>query len=215
MAIVPARIRFDDILTNSNSPRIKGRELEKFLKNLSWCRQLDVPLTPAILCENIEQFPKAIKILQKMTKEGIIYPDLHGYDHGPYSGRSSQEVDEHLDKSLVWFKKNLGVLPIRWVTPHGADSPIIQASASKFNLVVETTDPPVIDQKVLTNKLRATWDINIIKDRIIMNHFWERGLRLYRIAKIIKYQSINEAIAATKKELNPKEHRICWGGWQD
>jgi len=213
MVNAPSRIRFDDAITNSSDSKLQGREVQKFFKNVNWCLNLDVSLTPAILCESINQFPDGIDLLYKMTKEETIFPDLHGWDHGPYAIRTQKEIEEHLEKSLEWFKDYLGVLPIRWVTPHGANSPEIQAAANKYNLVVETTDFPVVDQKVIDRQLRETYDLNLLNGKIIMNHFWERGLRLYRIAKIIKYQSVEEAMTATRKELNEKEYNICWKNW--
>lgn len=213
MIIIPNRIRFDDVITSSSDPKLHGKEVQKFLKNVNWCKSINVPLTPAILCQDIEQFPEGIKALQELIKEEIVYPDLHGWDHGPYGNKNQKEIEEHLEKSKKWFQKNFGVEAIRWVTPHGADSPEIQAAAMKYNLVVETTNYPVIDQKVLDKQLRQSKNLNVIKDRIVMVHWWERGLRLYRIAKIIEYQDINIAIHKTKNELTKKEHRICWNGW--
>jgi peptidoglycan/xylan/chitin deacetylase (PgdA/CDA1 family) len=211
--IRPTRIRFDDAITNSSDPKLRGKEVQKFFKNVNWCVNTGVLLTPAILCQDIEEFPDGIKLLREMTEEEVIYPDLHGWDHGPYAPRSQAEVEEHLDKSMVWFKKNLGVLPIRWVTPHGADSAAMQAAAGKFNLVIETTDYPVIDQKTLDPRLRETRDLSVMTERVVMVHWWEHGLRLYRIARIIEHQGVAAAIEVTRSELSVKDHAICWGTW--
>ena len=213
MAIKPVRIRFDDVITSSSDSRIKGKEVQKLFKHINWCSKLNVSLTPAILCKDIEQFPEGIALIRKMTKEGLIYPDLHGWDHGPYGDRSQNEIEEHLEKSLRWFNKNLDITPIRWITPHGADSLDMRTAASKFNLIIETTDYPVIDQKILNSYLRTTRNIDVLKNRIIMVHYWERGLRLYRIARIIEFQNIGVAIRETRKELSEKDHKICWAGW--
>jgi hypothetical protein len=216
MANIPSRIRFDDAVTPSSDPKITGKELEKFAKNVNWCSQIyrSVPLTPAILCQDIEKIPGAVEYIRNTTQEGIIFPDLHGWDHGPYAPRSQDEIEDHLDKAMGWFHDSLGVLPIRWVTPHGADSHAIQAAATKFNLVVETTDNPVIDQKTLDPMLRKTRDLSTMDGRVVMNHWWERGLRLYRIAKIIEHQDVDAAIEATRSDLSKKDHGICWNGWE-
>lgn len=211
--ILPERIRFDDVITISSDPKIKGKEFQKFFKHIKWCLNIKTPLTPAILCEDIENFPGGIKLIREMTNEGILFPDLHGWDHGPYGERSQTVIEEHLDKAQNWFMQNIGVLPIRWVTPHGADSPEIQSAAIKYNLIVETTRYPVVDQKAVDSALRKYKDLSALNNIVIMVHWWERGLRLYRIAKIVEYQSITAAKLATSLELTEKEYKICWQGW--
>jgi len=206
----PDRIRFDDAIWSNGV----GNEVQKFTKNVNWCVRTDVPLTPAILCESTDNFPDGIQWLYEMTTQGIIYPDLHGFDHGPYDTRPQAEIEEHLDKAQVWFKENLGVPAIRWVTPHGSDSIAMQAAAAKFNLVIETTEYPVVDQKVLDTKLRQTGDISLFDDVVIMVHYWERGLRLYRMARIIEHQGVEKAMEATRSELSKKDWKICWNEWE-
>lgn len=213
MIHAPDRIRFDDAITSSSDPKHKGREVQKFLKNVNWCVNTNVPLTPAILVKDIQEFPEGVAELRRLTHEGVIYPDLHGYDHGPYAPRSQDEIEHHLSLSKDWFFKHLGVPAVRWVTPHGSDSPAMQAAAAKFNLVIETTEYPVVDQKVLDTKLRETHDITLFDGVVIMCHWWNRGLRLYRMARIIEYQSVPEAIEATRSELTEADHEICWKGW--
>jgi hypothetical protein len=213
--INPDRIRFDDVLWETSDPKIKGKEFQKFVKNVNWCKDIDVIRTPAILCQDIEKFPECVEWIRQQTLEEFIYPDLHGWDHGPYAPRCQPEIEEHLDKAFDWFKRNLGVLPVRWVTPHGTDTPAIQAAAANYSLVVETTTYPVIDQKQADTILRETWDTSIFEGRVIMNHWWERGLRLYRICRVLEHGGVNVAIKATKGELSEKDHGICWNGWEE
>jgi len=207
------RIRFDDVLWATGDKKIKGKEFQKFKKHIDWCKDIDIPLTPAILCQEIEQFPESIQYIEEGTKEGLFYPDLHGWTHGPYGNLDEKKISEHLEKALDWFEVNLGVMPIRWVTPHGANTIAIQDAARKFNLIVEDTVYPVMDQKVADTLLRQTKDLTYFDDRIIMVHWWERGLRLYRIARALQYGSVEEAIAASKEELDEKSFKICWKGW--
>jgi hypothetical protein len=209
--IAPSRIRFDDAVTPS--VEFTGKELQKFMKHIEWCLCTDVLLTPAVLCQATEEVPGAIEALRRSTEEHIIYPDLHGWDHGPYQDRTLAEVCEHLDRAQGWFQHHLGVPAIRWVTPHGSDSPAMREAAAQFDLVIETTADPVIDQKVLDTKLRQTRDLRWLADKVVMVHWWERGLRLYRIAQIINHQSISGAIDATRSVLRAKDHAICWSGW--
>jgi len=204
------RIRFDDVLWSTSDEKIKGKELQKFKKHVNWCKNIDILLTPAVLCQDIEKFPECIEYIREETEQGNLYPDLHGYDHGPYADRSVDEVKKHLEMSIEWFYKNLGVTPIRWVTPHGANTVQMQDAARVFGLVIEDTSYPVLDQKELDTDLRLNKDLSVMKNRILMVHWWERGLRLYRIARIIEYGSVAEAIKITKTELDLKSWKICW-----
>jgi len=210
--IEPSRIRLDDAITSSEE--FTGKEVQKFFKHIAWCLGTGVLVTPAVLCQATEEVPGAIAALRESIDEGLIYPDLHGWDHGPYQDRSLAEICEHLDNAQEWFRRHMGVPAIRWVTPHGSDSPAMREAAAQFDLVIETTDAPVIDQKVLDTKLRDTRDLRWMEDKVVMVHWWERGLRLYRIAQIINYQSISGAIEGTRAELRAKDHMICWSGWK-
>lgn len=207
------RVRFDDCLWVTSDPKMRGRELQKFTKYISWCKDLPCQLSPAILCQDIEKIPGGVEYVRKGTEEGLFYPDLHGFDHGPYGSRSQAECEEHLEQAFEWFDANLGVVPIRWVTPHGANSPEIQAAAGKYNLVVEDTRYPVIDQKEADNALRKSRNSNVLNGLVIMAHWWERGLRLYRIARILQHGSVDAAMATTRGELEERDWRICWSGW--
>lgn len=210
-----ARIRFDDILWESSDPKIKGKELQKFQKHVNWCAKLDVTLSPAILCQDIEKFPEGIAyIKEKMASDERFYPDLHGWTHGPYGNMPEEEICDHLSKAFEWFDRNLGVLPHRWVTPHGANSYAIQAAARRFNLSVEDTKYPVLDQKAADNLIRQFRDAGCLEERVIMVHTWERGLRLYRIARMVEFGTATTAIEETAKELDAESHRICWRGWE-
>ena len=210
--IVPARIRFDDFIVSSN--QFPGKEVQKSRKYVEWCVNTDVTLTPAILCQATDEFPEGIEWLRQMIADEVIYPDLHGWTHGPYGTMPFGEVKEHLDKAQVWFKENLGVPAVRWVTPHGSDSVAMREAAASYNLVIETTAYPVIDQKHLDTALRETRDLSVMEDRVIMTHWFYRGLHVYRIARIIEHQSVEGAIEATRSELSKKDHKICWGSWK-
>jgi hypothetical protein len=204
------RIRFDDVLWSTSDKKIKGKEFAKFKKHIDWCNSVYITLTPAILCQSIEEHPECIEYVKEETRLGNMYPDLHGWDHGPYETRTVDEIKQHLDLSIEWFDKNLGVTPIRWVTPHGSNTVAMQDAAREFGLIIEDTDYPVIDQKELDTHLRVTKDLSVMDDRVLMVHWWERGLRLYRIARIIKYGSVASAVKNTKTELDAKSWKICW-----
>ena len=210
--IAPSRIRFDDFIVSSN--QFPGKEVQKCQKYVGWFVNTGVLLTPAILCEASNKFPEGIEWLRRATADEILYPDLHGWTHGPYGDMPLGEVREHLEKAQVWFKENLGAPAIRWVTPHGSDSATMREAAAEFNLVIETTEYPVVDQKHLDTALRKTWDLRVMEDRVIMTHWFYRGLHVYRTARIIEHQSVEGAIEATRSELGARDHKICWGAWE-
>lgn len=213
-AIQPSRIRFDDAIVVSE--QFAGKEVQKFTKNVNWCRNLpdSILLTPAILCQDTETVPGGIECLREMIEEGLVYPDLHGWDHGPYNIRTQEEVEEHLCRAHEWFDTHLGVPPVRWVTPHGSNSLEMEAAARRYGLVIETTAHPVVDQKNVDTQIRESHSLEPLRDIVILNHWWDRGLRLYRIAKIIQYQSIEAAMEATREELSVRDQRVCWDTWR-
>lgn len=213
MIYKPARIRFDDVINFSSNPKLKNKEIQKFLKQLRWCSNLDVLLTPAILCEDTEKVPGAIEMLQELSKKDNIQLDLHGWNHSDYASKTKEEISEHFDKALSWFDKYLKVKPVRFVTPHGGYSENIQEVSDKYGLLVETTKPPVADVKTLESMVRQTRDLKIIQNRVVLVHWFEQGLRLWRLAHIIEHQSIEQAIEITKEEFSKKEHRAIWKNW--
>lgn len=207
------RVRIDDVLWSSSG--MAGREGQKFQKYVKWARDADLYVVPNILCQELDRFPETKEWLRiELLEDRLTGLDLHGWDHGPYRGRGTQEIVEHLDKALTWFMDSYSIQPIRWVTPHGADSPEIREAAGLCGLIVETTEPPVIDQKVADGKLKQTRSLDFLNDAIIMTHWWERGLALYRITQSIKHGSVDRAIDETKESLDSKSWEICWDGWK-
>lgn len=209
-----ARIRFDDVLWQSGDAKLKGKELDRFRMHIDWCAGIDVPLTPAILCQEMDEFPEGIVYLKQLIDQGMVM-DLHGFDHGPYAPRTQEEVESHLEQSVEWFDTNLGVTPVRWVTPHGANSRNMINAARKFGLTIETTEDPVIDQREADKVLRTTRDLSKLDGKVIMSHFWERGSAIYRISRIIQHGTVEKAIMASSAEMDSKSLNNVWGkGWE-
>lgn len=205
---VISRVRIDDMMWQTGNPDMAGKEMQKFLKYVNWCRGADIYVVPNVLCQDIQRFPEAVEMLDDFDQV-----DLHGWDHGPYGDRSYGEICVHLEQAMEWFDKNTNHTPIRWVTPHGANSFAIKMAARKFDLVVETCDPPVIDQKEADGLLKRTRRVSDLDGKVIMAHWWERGLALYRITQILKAGSVDQAIIDTKSTLDKKSYGICWDGW--
>lgn len=206
------RVRIDDTLWCSSG--MAGVEPRKFVKYVNWCHDAQVECCPNILCQELEKFPDTIDFLKGRLREERISLDLHGWDHGPYQDRSVSEVEEHLDKAMNWFVEHFDWLPLRWVTPHGSDSPAMREAAAKYGIPIETCEDPVIDMKVADRCIRETGDISFLDGKIILSHWWERGLALYRVLNCLKHGGVPQAIAATKETLDAKSFRICWDGWK-
>ena len=211
------RVRFDDVMWESGNDKFRGRELERFKSHIEWCRPLtNVTLAPNILCQDIQKFPDAVPYLNDLAceLEDRVDIDLHGWDHGPYAPRKYEEVLEHLEKSMQWFEYNMEVMPVRWVTPHGSNSWAMQRAAREVGLTIETTEDPVIDQRNADKQLRVSRDPKVLDGKIIMVHWWERGMALYRIARIMQHGDVANAIIESKHELTASDWKACWGeGW--
>ena len=205
------RVRIDDTLWCSSG--LEGQEHRKFVKYVKWCTEAQVECHPNVLCQELEKFPETMEFLQEELSEDRISLDLHGWTHGPYQDLSVGEVEEHLDKALGWFAEKMDWTPIRWVTPHGSDSPAMRDAAAKYGLPIETCDDPVIDQRVAAGILRKTRSLDFLDGKIIMAHWWERGLALYHLTRSIQYGGVKQAIEATRSDMPAKEHGKVWKGW--
>ena len=208
-----SRVRIDDVLVQTSDAKIVGRELQKFQKHINWCIDAGLYVVPNILCQDLAKFPDCIAYLREQKNEGVLDTfDLHGWDHGPYDTRSFKTVLEHLKLGIDWIETNLEVTPFRWVTPHGSISRVMEDAADVVGLVIETTVVPVIDQRAADGELKRTKDLTFLDGRVIMSHWWERGLALYRLSKCLQYGSVQAAINATKGELGEDWFK-CWNGW--
>lgn len=208
------RVRIDDVMWSTSDKTMVGKEVQKFQKYVRWCQNTNITVVPAILCNDIEKFPECIVWLKDEIEKGkLVSCDLHGWEHVDYGSMSLFEIREHLEKALTWFETVKLPLPIRWVTPWGANSPAMQQAATEFDIIIEDTTHPVIDQAVADSQLRITRDPDILKDKVLMCHWWDRGLRLYRICQVLYYNSVAEAIAHSN--LSAKDKAICWKGWAD
>lgn len=212
------RVRFDDVMWESGNDKFRGKELDRLKMMIDWCRPLDCTLAPNILCQDIMKFPDAVPYVNGLVDSlpDRIDLDIHGWDHGPYAPRKYDEVVSHLEAATNWFKTHIHpeAQPVRWVTPHGSNSWAMQRAAREFGLTIETTEDPVIDQRNADGVLRNTRDPKQLDGKIIMVHWWERGMALYRVARIMQHGDVNKAIIESKHELDASAWKACWGqGW--
>jgi len=190
------RIRTDDVLVHSNA--MIDKEFEKWRKHHRWVMEAPDYFfhTPAILCSEIQAFPIAIDYIKEEMDAGRLTLDLHGWEHIDYGALTKEQIEEHLEKSFEFFLKTFNCLPFRWATPWGADTPDIRSAARKFSLIVEGVTDPVIDQSQAMELVRQCDSIEPLLNRVVMVHWFERGLKLYRIVQTAKYGSYKKAAEA-------------------
>ena len=127
-------IRNDDVLLSSSRAEYSNAfERFKHVHEVI-CRSDRFLHVPAILTEEIQEFPEAIAYIQQETAQGRMKPQLHGLRHIDYGQLSEEEVSEHLLYSCGWFIDNLGYLPTKWYTPWGANQPHLHSAAEGFNM---------------------------------------------------------------------------------
>jgi peptidoglycan/xylan/chitin deacetylase (PgdA/CDA1 family) len=130
---------------------------------------------------------------------GRLYLDLHGWEHIDYGQLSPEQLDEHLEKSFEFMLATFKCLPIRWATPWGASGENIQAACKKWGLIWEGVADPVVDQGHADKLVREKGTLEPLKGKVVMVHWFERGLKLFRIVQIGKHGTLEEA-----KKANPK-----------
>lgn len=189
------RVRTDDVLVHSEP--MQGKEFEKWRKHHLWT--LESPQfyhTAAILCSEIQQFPHAIEYIRDEIRGGNLYLDLHGWEHIDYTKLAYSQILEHLEKSFEFMEKEFRCLPIRWATPWGASSEAILEACAKFGLKWEGTSDPVIDQKLAYQIVMEQKSTKALHGKTIMVHWFERGLRLFRMVQVEKHGSWEAAAIA-------------------
>jgi peptidoglycan/xylan/chitin deacetylase (PgdA/CDA1 family) len=163
--------------------------------------------TAAILCKEIQQFPEAIEFIKKEVHEGRLTLDLHGWEHINYGELSVSEISEHLDQAFIFFDKHFGCLPYRWCTPWGAKSDNINQAATLYGLIVEGVDLPVIDQSDAVRMVRESNNVECLFGKTVMVHWFERGLKLYRIIKAAECKSWEKAAKKYPNEFATEKNK--------
>lgn len=194
------RVRGDDVLVHSEA--MKGAEFSKWKKHHQWVVEGPPYFfhVAAILCKEIQDFPEAIEYIRKEVAEGRLALDLHGWEHIDYGKLETEDIELHLEQSFDFFLKTFNCLPFRWATPWGANSPNIRKAARKFSLIVEGVTDPVIDQSQAVNIVQHADSIEPLIDKIILFHWYEKGLKLWRIIQAAKYGSWKQAALAHPEE---------------
>lgn len=189
-------IRDDDVLLSSNGfndPVVRLKQIHGWI-----CESPKLMHVPTILCSEIQAFPEAIEFVKEETHAGRMMPQLHGWKHIDYKTLPLVDVKNHLDDSKNWMMDNLNVSPTRWYTPWGANAPHLYTAANECGL--KLIDTSGIIELAGPNGVLATLKrgvpIDYLDKREIFLHWWQRGLRLWRLALIAKHGSWQAAEAA-------------------
>jgi peptidoglycan/xylan/chitin deacetylase (PgdA/CDA1 family) len=186
----------DDVLVHSEP--MKDLEFQKFRKHHQWCLEAPKLFYPiaAVLCKEIQDFPDAIAYIRSQLDEHKLFVDLHGWEHIDYTKLTQEQVEEHLEKSFDFMLNTFNCLPIRWAPPWGGISEAMQQACRKYSLTLEGVTNPVIDQGDAVAMVKKHGTIECLQGKIIMVHWFERGLKLYRIIKTGVHGTWEEAAKA-------------------
>lgn len=182
------RVRIDDVLINGSGTKDPEK---RFAQITRWLEQTPlIEHVPTILVEDIQKYPNTIKLIQEKTKEGKMFPQLHGWQHVGYGELPEKEIIAHLEKCFEWFNTTLGYSPTIWATPWGGENEKLDKIADIFGMKVEGVkncyDPG--------RWLRETEQQNSpLFNVTVMEHWWVSGLKLLRISNVIQHRGYKEA----------------------
>jgi peptidoglycan/xylan/chitin deacetylase (PgdA/CDA1 family) len=194
------RVRNDDVLRPSSD--WKGREFERLKRIHSWISEFpkDFIHVPTILVNDIEQFPEAIDFVVQETAAGLMVPEVHGLDHVDYCNLPEQKIVDDLSKCIEWHDSKFGVKPTRFYTPWGGMNDKCYRAAQSVGLRAIAVDTNWSLENVCA-RLGKGGLVEDLHDREIFMHWWNRGIRLKRVAMAVKYGSWAAAkVAEESKE---------------
>lgn len=184
-------VRIDDVLVHSGKRgSFQGREFARFKQIHGWLSAAPkiIEHRPAVLVKEIQAFPEAIEFVKDETKHGRMVPVLHGLEHIDYGRMPKAAIKYHLERSLEWFDSALEFRPTIFATPWGADSPAIRDACAEVGMVAETTRGTLTPAEVCAH-LRKGTSFFELNGAVILEHWWQKGLRLWRIAQAAKHGS--------------------------
>ena len=190
------RVRTDDVMVSSKD--FPGEEgVGRFRAIVKWLAEAPdrIEHVPMVLVKEIQEFPTAVAFLKEQVKAGIIYPQVHGYEHVDYKVKRFDMIVEDLKRCKGWFETTLGYTPTIFATPWGASAQHIKDAAAAVDMVVETTEG-TLEVPFVTGELRRGIPLTTFDGRVILAHWWERGTRLQRLGLAAKHGSWVQAAIA-------------------
>jgi hypothetical protein len=224
------RVRDDDILVPS---REWPDPFKRFSRIHRWIAEVPEHFVhvPAILTEEIQQFPQCIEYVKSEAKAGRMILELHGFHHEiDYQRRSVEDCADDLEKAMSWMNKHLDVVPKIWYTPKGAgrfplreyhtqdkfdeltaQAKIMREAAARFNLeVVSEFDNKMEGRDGVCRHLMDGRSVEALSNtrkiangnKEISTHWWSRGIRLKRVIEAVKHGSWANAMRIEPELFN-------------
>ncbi len=198
------RVRDDDVLLPSSS---YSSELGRLQQLHEWiCEVPDKMIhVPAILVLEIQEFPEAIKWIQKETAEGRMLPEIHGLSHKDYAALTEKEIVADLNVCRDWIDYKFGHEATKFYSPWGAGADergahIRPAAASTgIELVTCKNINKLCGRYGVVQELMDGRSLDYLDGQEIFMHWWEGGSRLKRVIEVAKHGSWEEAKKANRK----------------
>lgn len=183
------RIRDDDVLLHS-----RGHEnpFARFKQIHEWTLlSADIVHVPAILVEDIQEFPGCVEYVKEHTANGSMLPEIHGLRHVDYGALSKQQVLSDIAEARDWIEKTFDRAPRIWYTPWGASQPHLHEAAAELGLVLVDVSRIVKmegETGVCAN-LRNGMSVERLDGLEIFMHWWNGGSRLLRVCEAVRHGS--------------------------
>ena len=193
------RVRNDDVVRESGD--WTGREVERVKRIHSWISEFpdDFIHVPTIVVNDIKRFPEGIDFVAEETKEGRMAPEVHGLEHIDYCALTEGKIVDDLSECLEWFNKTLGITPTRFYTPWGGMNQKCTDAAASVGLTAIGVDTNWSLEAVVARLCNGGLVADVHGHEVFM-HWWNRGIRLKRLAMAVKYGSWAAASVAEESK---------------
>lgn len=193
-------LRNDDILDSTMTRKFKGKEFERyrfFNKMAQETNGLAIH-RPTILCTEIMNFPTAIIYTREEWKKGTMDVQLHCWDHKDYVHKSKRDIKDMLKRSQDWFDLYLQQQFSIWCTPWGGDTSQAREACTEMGLELQPTEGTLTPGAVVSH-FRVGGTVNVLKDKTVLFHWWNKGNNVFRICEILKHGGYLQAEAKDER----------------
>jgi peptidoglycan/xylan/chitin deacetylase (PgdA/CDA1 family) len=200
------KLRNDDVLVDSGGGKYAGKEFERFRFIHEQILRTEGKMIhyPAIVCEELAKHPECLEYVREEVANGRMRPYLHGWDHAEdWTKKSEDEIRDMLIRCDDWFWDNLETEYDVWATPWGARSEKATKVAGKLGIETQSTRP-TIDIKEAGKLVTTYGNADRLEGQIILYHWWQRGLSLFKIVECLVYGSVEKAKVLT---TNPEWYK--------
>lgn len=196
------RVRDDDVLVHSSQYK---DSFARFQEIHGWMLlSPDILHVPAILVQDIQQYPSCIAYCREQAAEGRMLAEIHGWTHHDYGRLPKTQVYDEILRAKEWVSETFGRVPEIWYTPWGSSQPHLHEVASELNLrLVDTSRTTTLEGKSgIIRRLVAGLPIEQLNGIEIFWHWWTAGARLLRLCKAVEAGSWAAAAEANPKLFN-------------